>query len=158
MAFKYRNFKFYLCLQGNGTSKVVIGCRCTIGGQPLKDLNKVIHHRIPLFLEGLLEKYFDRISYSLIFILSPMGDCRGLWGWSCKGLTKSSPKSLYPDLIGDMQRRIEKEKTALIPLIRILWRNTIEYKYNHKHIDAMEIVLHFIHKIMTEISLQIWWK
>jgi hypothetical protein len=48
-----------------------------------------------------------------------MGGRRGLRGGSRKGSTRSSPNSLYPDLVGDMQRRIENEQTALIPLIRI---------------------------------------
>jgi len=53
------------------------------------------------------------------FFSSPMGGCRGLRGWSCKGSTRSSPTSLYPDLVEDMQKRIEKAQTALIPLIWI---------------------------------------
>jgi hypothetical protein len=72
-----------------------------------------------------------------------MGGRRGLRGWSCKGSTSSSPNSLYPDLIGDMQRKIEKEKTALIPLIQT-YVGTKKYRYKHKHRDAAEIKLHFI--------------
>lgn len=49
---------------------------------------------------------------------STIGGRRGLWGWSCKGSTSSSPNYLYPDLIGDKQIKIEKEQTALIPLIQ----------------------------------------
>ena len=33
---------------------------------------------------------------------------QGLQGWSFKGSTGSSPNSLYPDLVGEMQRKIEK--------------------------------------------------
>jgi len=68
-----------------------------------------------------------------------MGGRRDLRGWSCKGSTSSSPNSLYPDLVGDMQRKTEKKKTALIPLIRILNRNAINYRDNHKHRDAITI-------------------
>ena len=39
-------------------------------------------------------------------------------------------------------------------LIRILCGNTIEYRYNHRYRDVVEIILHFINKIMTAISLQ----
>jgi len=45
-----------------------------------------------------------------------MGVHWGFQGWSCKGSTSSIPNSLYPDLVGDMQRKKEKEKIALIPL------------------------------------------
>ena len=57
-----------------------------------------------------------------------------------------------------MKRKTEKEQTDLIPLIQILYRNATEYTYNHLHRDAVEIILHFINKRMTEISLQTWWK
>jgi nitrogen-specific signal transduction histidine kinase len=43
-----------------------------------------------------------------------------------------------------MQRRIEKEQTALIPLILNLCRNATEYTNNHEYKDAVEITLHFI--------------
>ena len=56
LAFKYRNAKVYLYLEGSGASRVVVGCRCAVGGQSLKDLSKVIHHCVSLFLEGLLKK------------------------------------------------------------------------------------------------------
>ena len=68
LAFKYGNIKFYLYLEGSGASRVAVGCRCAVGGQPLKDLSKVIHHWVPLFLEGLLDQYFERISCSLFFL------------------------------------------------------------------------------------------
>ena len=43
-------------------------CRCAVGGQPLKDLGKFIHHHVPLFLEGLLDQDFDKIFCSLVFL------------------------------------------------------------------------------------------
>jgi len=46
-----------------------------------------------------------------------MGDHLGLQGWSFKVSIDLSPNSIYPYLLGDMQRKIEKEQTALVPLI-----------------------------------------
>jgi hypothetical protein len=68
---KYGNAKAYLYLKRSGASIVAVGCICAANGHPLKDLGKFVHHRVPLFLEGLLEKHFDRISCSLIFIFFP---------------------------------------------------------------------------------------
>ena len=68
---------------------MVVGCRGAVGGQLLKDLIKVIHHRIPLFLEGLLEQYFDRISCSLVFL--------------CMSPTWSHYKELGLDLVEPLQ-------------------------------------------------------
>ena len=73
ISFKYMNVKVDLYLERSGASRVVVGCRCAIDAQSLKDLGKFIHHCVPLFLEGLLEQYFDRISYSLIFLFVPRG-------------------------------------------------------------------------------------
>jgi hypothetical protein len=99
---------------------VVVGCICTASGHPLKDLGKVVHHRVPLFLEGLLEKVQNILigppALSSLFS-SPMCGHRGLRRISCKGSTRSIPSSLYPVLVGDLQRRIKNEKTSLIPLI-----------------------------------------
>jgi len=103
----------------SGASRVAARCGCPADGQPLKDLWKVIHHRVPLFLEGFLEQYFDRISYPSSFFSSPMGGHCVFLGWSCKGSTRLIPNSLYLDLVGDMQRKLENEQTDLIPLIRI---------------------------------------
>jgi hypothetical protein len=50
---------------------------------------------------------------------SAMGGHQGRRGWSCKGSNSSSPNSLYPDLVGSMHKETDKDKIALIPLIRI---------------------------------------
>jgi len=74
-----------------------------------------------------------------------MGGRQDLQGWSCKGSTSSSPNSLYPDLIGDMQRKIEKKKADLSIITNLeLNRNTTKYRDNHIQKDAVEIILHFI--------------
>ena len=88
LAFKYINIKFYLYLEGSGTSRVAVGGKCAVGGQSLKDLSKFIHHRAPLFLESLLEKYFDRISFSLSLFLSH---------WADVGVYKSDLAKVQPD-------------------------------------------------------------
>ena len=76
----------------------------------------------------LIWLFFPTVYSSNIFEGSPtpsslfsstMGGLLGLQGSSCKGSTSSSPNSLYPDLVGDMQRKTEKKQTALIPLIQI---------------------------------------
>jgi len=78
-----------------------------------------------------------------------MGGHQDLRGWSCKGSTSLSPNSLYLDLVGDMQRQIEKEKNRerenCSDTTDINFnRNTTNYIYNHKYKDAIEITLHFI--------------
>jgi hypothetical protein len=73
-----------------------------------------------------------------------MGGRQGLRGWSCKGSTSSSPNSLYPDLVGDMQRKTEKEQTALIPLIQTYAGTQKNTDININTRDAAEIKLHFI--------------
>ena len=80
-------------------------------------------------------------------LYKPMGGHLDLRGWSCKGSTRSSPNSLYPALVGDMQRRIEKEQIALIPLIRIyagMQQNT--------QITKMQWKYHFI-SLIKELKL-----
>ena len=77
----------------------------------------------------------------LSFFSSTMGGLQGLWGWSCKGSMISSPNSLYPNLVGDMQWKIENEWTTLIPLIWILNRYAKNYRYNHKYKYAAGIML-----------------
>ena len=54
LAFKYMNVEFDLYLKRSGTSKVATGCRYVAYLQLLKDLGKVIHPCVPLFLKGLL--------------------------------------------------------------------------------------------------------
>ena len=41
---------------------------------------KIVHHRVPLFLEGILEQDFDRISCSLVFLSFRHGGSSGLRG------------------------------------------------------------------------------
>ena len=55
-----------------------------------------------------------------------------------------SPNSLYPDLVGDMQRRIKKKTDRSDTTDPDLCRNATEYTYNHKYKYAVEISLHFI--------------
>ena len=93
---------------------MVFGCGYTTGGQSLKDLGKFIHYHVPLFLVSNI--LIGSPNSSSLFS-SPMGGHWDFGGWSCKGSTSSVPNSLYRDLIGDMQGKIEKEKTTLIPLI-----------------------------------------
>jgi hypothetical protein len=50
-------------------------------------------------------------------ISSKMRGHRDRQGHSYKGSTTSSPNSLFPEFVGDMHREIDKEQTALIPLI-----------------------------------------
>jgi hypothetical protein len=73
-----------------------------------------------------------------------MGGRRDLRGWSCKGSTSSSPNSLYPDLVGDMQRKTEKKADRSDTTDPDLNRNATNYKDNHIHKYAAEIILHFI--------------
>ena len=91
LAFKYRNLKFYLYLEGSGTSGVAVGCRCTVGGKSLKDLRKFIHHCVPLFLKGLLKQYFDRISCSLVFLFFRHGRSSGFVRLSLQGFNQIEP-------------------------------------------------------------------
>ena len=65
-------------------------------------------------------------------------------GRSCNGSTRSSPNSLYPDRIGDMQRKTKKEQTRSDTTDPDLCRNVTKYAYNHKYKYAVEITLHFI--------------
>jgi len=71
-----------------------------------------------------------------------MGGRRDLRGWSYKGSTSSSPNSLYLDLIRDMQRKTEKKADRFDPTDPDLNRNATNYRDNHKHRDAAEIILH----------------
>lgn len=52
------------------------------------------------------------------YFSSTIGGHQGFRGWSWKGSTSSSPNSLYPNLVGYMKIKTEKEHTALIPLIQ----------------------------------------
>ena len=106
-------------LERRGASKVAAGCRCAAGGQPLKDLEKVIHYHVHLFLEGLLDQYFDRIYCSLISLFFFHGKLSWFVRLILQGFNQIEPQLLYPDLVGDVKIKIEKEKTDLIPLIRI---------------------------------------
>jgi hypothetical protein len=54
--------------------------------------------------------------------------------------------------LGTCKEKQRKSRPALIPLIRILCRNATEYRNNHEHRDAAEIMLHFINKRMTAIA------
>jgi len=110
----------------------------------LKDLGKVVHHHVPLSLEDFFEQYFDRISRPSSLFSSAMGGCQDFRGWSCKGSTSSSPNSLYPNLVGDMQRKIEKKATCSDTTDPTLKMNTTNYRDNHKHRYVEEIILHFI--------------
>jgi hypothetical protein len=56
-----------------------------------------------------------------------MGGHQGRRGWFFKGSNILSPNSLYPNLIGDMHREIDKEETTLIPLIWIYEWNKMKY-------------------------------
>jgi hypothetical protein len=68
-----------------------------------------------------------------------MGDHQVQQGRSCKGSTGPSPNCIYPDLVGDMHRETNEEKTALIPLIWIYeWKKmkhisiTLKQIYNEQ--------------------------
>jgi hypothetical protein len=78
------------------TSRVASGCRCTASQNPLKNLGKVVHHRVPLFLEGLLEQHFDRISYSLIFLFFPHGRSSGFARLISQRFNQIEPQLLIP--------------------------------------------------------------
>jgi len=52
-----------------GASRVAIGRRCVAFGYPLKDMDKVFHHHIPVLLKGYFKQYFERISCPLVVLL-----------------------------------------------------------------------------------------
>ena len=78
-------------LEGSGTSRVAVGCKYIVSGQSLKDLRKLIHHHIPLFLEGLLKQHFDRIYCSLIFPLFHQGRSSGFARLILHGFNQIEP-------------------------------------------------------------------
>jgi len=104
---------------------------------------KVIHHFIPLILEGFFEQHFDKISYSLIFIFPTMG---GSWcrrGRSCKGSTNSSPNYFYPDLVGDMHTKNRERANCSNITDFYLWRNGMKYIFEKKHRYTAKTELQF---------------
>jgi hypothetical protein len=106
--------------EGEGESailvEVTVGWRCLyFCWQPLKDLGEIIHHLVPLPHEGFLKKQFDTISCSII-------QCeRG-----CPQDKKTRDMTLYTLTSSETCTKDDKEKTALIPLIKIIlgtiWR------------------------------------
>ena len=97
--FKYRNFEFYLYLEGGGASA---RRRCVACWQSPKDLRETIHHLIPMLCEGFLNQQFERIYCPIIFFSLAMRGLLGMQEIFSSRETSSRPNSLYYDLVGDM--------------------------------------------------------
>ena len=80
LAFKYRNVKVYLYLEGSGASKVIVGCRCFVSGQSLKDLGKLSIIVFLCFLRASSRNTLIGSPAPSSLFYSAMGGLRGLRG------------------------------------------------------------------------------
>jgi hypothetical protein len=81
---------------------------------------KIVHHFIPLSCKGFLEQHFKRISCSIIFLFIPHGLLSGSTRPILQWLDWFESQLLVPrSCRGHARRKINEEKTALIPLIQI---------------------------------------